>query len=648
MYVVENGNWKDSYMAKRYIFIDTETTGLTAYDRIVEIAAIELDEAFNPTRVLHEYLDPGIPVGTSTRFHGLTDKFLAGRKTFKDIAAHFVDFIDGATVLAHNMPFDSHFISSALQESGYKSMNFYVERSIDTLKVARQQFYGQASLDALVKRFGIDGSLREKHHGALIDVELLIQVYLHLINCPDTINKSIFDKINKIDSIYQSLFSKQKIQYLTIIYHVNQPDKDLEVALNKNNKTALNPEVNLVNDLPKPKQNGEKIDAISQTSLITDERDQGRASVPSSPPETIPNAIPPENTQLFSAAGRIGRWAFAKIVIAYTLCGGALGLLANISEKSDQFFLLILVYVGILALLCCMGFAIIKRCADAGISPYWSLACLVPFVCLILIISLLCLPTKSPLEIDTTKNKKASKAFIVTLALLFLIPFLAIFIIASKEKSDEPQNQRFNTPQKQQSYTPQQTTPSTQPKYSSQEPTYRYQESRTQQQTQNFQPKKENHQQSQPASTWQGSDYVGGFKLSYFNIYLTTTNPSRVFFYDFPQIGRAYCENCDKFDGKSALVFIASPNPGIAITIFVAPKGSTLSWGGGARSGLALEEISCKNYMRQLSGIYAYEDYFLKGTQSQINSLDNPYPWEPEPVRSLVYSKMVRPLVCGP
>ena len=100
-------------MSTRIIFLDTETTGLCpAYEKIVEIAAIEVDKNYQPLRVFHEYLDPKKSVGSSYQIHGLSDQFLSGRKTFEDIAEDFVQFINGATVYAHNLSFDQRFLNT--------------------------------------------------------------------------------------------------------------------------------------------------------------------------------------------------------------------------------------------------------------------------------------------------------------------------------------------------------------------------------------------------------------------------------------------------------------------------------------------------------------------------------------------------------
>ncbi len=190
-------------MSERIIFLDTETTGLApGSSRIVEIAALEVTEEYLPTRVFHEYLAPGVSVGRCFYIHGLSDDFLRGRHSFRDIANNFVNFVQGATIYVHNLPFDQRFLDFALKESGFKPLASYASL-FDTLPWARAKVGGSAKLDALVERFGIDGSARSEHHGALIDAELLLQVFLCLGGQSTKARKLSFDKINKIDNQYQ-------------------------------------------------------------------------------------------------------------------------------------------------------------------------------------------------------------------------------------------------------------------------------------------------------------------------------------------------------------------------------------------------------------------------------------------------------------
>lgn len=166
----------------RQIVLDTETTGLYAKngDRVVEIGCVELVDRKPTGRRLHRYLNPEreVPI-EAQRIHGLTDEFLADKPKFCDIAAELADFIRDAELVIHNAAFDMKFLNHELERAGLPGLPF--ARATDTLMIARTKFPGSpASLDALCRRFGIDNSMREKH-GALLDSEILAEVYLELI-----------------------------------------------------------------------------------------------------------------------------------------------------------------------------------------------------------------------------------------------------------------------------------------------------------------------------------------------------------------------------------------------------------------------------------------------------------------------------------
>ena len=167
----------------RRIFLDTETTGLSAQkDRIVEIAAIEVDDDLRPVKVFHAYLNPCQPVGYSERIHGLSDDFLKDKELFSDIANELVCFLNTAEVYAHNFPFDAGFLNAELQRSGHPCLENIIDKGVDTLAIARRLFPGERhSLDRLIERFDIDGSGRSEHHGALVDAKLLIEVFRSLV-----------------------------------------------------------------------------------------------------------------------------------------------------------------------------------------------------------------------------------------------------------------------------------------------------------------------------------------------------------------------------------------------------------------------------------------------------------------------------------
>jgi DNA polymerase-3 subunit epsilon len=166
----------------REIVLDTETTGFDpqAGDRLVEIGCIELSNHVPTGRNFHRYLNPERDMPEAAfRIHGLTAAFLADKAKFADLADDFLAFIDTAPLVIHNAEFDMKFINWELEKSGRRALP--MQRSIDTVKMARTRFPGApASLDALCKRFGIDNSNRTLH-GALLDAQLLADVYLELL-----------------------------------------------------------------------------------------------------------------------------------------------------------------------------------------------------------------------------------------------------------------------------------------------------------------------------------------------------------------------------------------------------------------------------------------------------------------------------------
>ena len=166
----------------RQIFLDTETTGLDPKtgDRIVEIGAVELMNHLPTGRTYHQYINPERPMPKEAfDVHGLGDDFLRDKPKFAQIVQDFVDFIgDDAKLVIHNAQFDMKFLNAELKWAGRAVMPY--SRAVDTLEIARNKFPGaQNSLDALCRRFRIDNSNRTLH-GALLDSELLAEVYLAL------------------------------------------------------------------------------------------------------------------------------------------------------------------------------------------------------------------------------------------------------------------------------------------------------------------------------------------------------------------------------------------------------------------------------------------------------------------------------------
>lgn len=166
----------------REIAFDTETTGMdpNSGHRIIEIGCVELIDKIRTGNSFHAYMNPQRDVPkASTDVHGLTEEFLADKPLFSDVANDFLEFIADDKLVIHNASFDLKFINAELKAVRKKELVY--ERAIDTLVIARKKFPGsKVNLDALCNRFGIDLSRREKH-GALLDAELLADVYLELL-----------------------------------------------------------------------------------------------------------------------------------------------------------------------------------------------------------------------------------------------------------------------------------------------------------------------------------------------------------------------------------------------------------------------------------------------------------------------------------
>lgn len=165
----------------REIILDTETTGLdpASGHRIVEIGCVELLNAIPTGEIFHSYIDPERDMPEEAfRVHGLSAAFLAGKPAFSAISQEFLKFVEGAKIIAHNAEFDLRFLNAELALLGIEPIG--MERVVDTLALARRKYPGSAnSLDALCTRYGIDTSRRTKH-GALLDAEILAEVYAEL------------------------------------------------------------------------------------------------------------------------------------------------------------------------------------------------------------------------------------------------------------------------------------------------------------------------------------------------------------------------------------------------------------------------------------------------------------------------------------
>jgi DNA polymerase III subunit epsilon len=167
----------------RQIILDTETTGLHPNDghRLVEIGCIELVNRKITGQRFHAYLNPERDSDPDAlKVHGLESDFLSEQPLFAQVAQELLAFVKDSEVLIHNAPFDVAFLDAELAREGLRPFKSHVEKVLDTLAMAKAQFPGKRnSLDALCQRFGIDNSQRTLH-GALLDAELLADVYLAL------------------------------------------------------------------------------------------------------------------------------------------------------------------------------------------------------------------------------------------------------------------------------------------------------------------------------------------------------------------------------------------------------------------------------------------------------------------------------------
>ena len=208
------------------IFLDTETTGLSANDshKIVEIACIETSDLTSTGKIFHKILNPERNVPEEAfKIHGFSTDFLKNKETFDKIADEFLEFIKEKKIIIHNAPFDLGFLNYQLKlilKNEIKKNNV-----IDSLELARGKFPGSSnSLDALCRRFNIDLSRRTKHN-ALLDCELLREVYINLLDAKEP--KLIFSTEN-IETNVANRMTIKKNYCKTVIKPTNE-----EVSLHK-------------------------------------------------------------------------------------------------------------------------------------------------------------------------------------------------------------------------------------------------------------------------------------------------------------------------------------------------------------------------------------------------------------------------------
>ena len=183
---------------ERLIVLDTETTGIKPSEghRIIEVGAVEILDREITSTEFQKYIQPNRKVGESVNIHGITDKFLINKPQFNQISDDLLSFIEGATLVIHNAPFDLGFLNNELKLIGIKEKIENICTIIDTLELSKQQRPGTMhNLDALCRRFGIDTSARTRH-GALLDAQILAQVYLAMTGG----QSNLFHEVAKTES----------------------------------------------------------------------------------------------------------------------------------------------------------------------------------------------------------------------------------------------------------------------------------------------------------------------------------------------------------------------------------------------------------------------------------------------------------------
>ena len=219
------------------IILDTETTGLSTRegDRIIEIACIETKGLIPTKKKFHVLLNPEKKISEDAfKVHGFSNEFLKDKKKFKDIADEFLEFINGKKIIIHNAPFDVEFLNSELSRVNKKGLN--LKEIQDSLTLARSKFPASSnSLDNLCKRFNIDLSRRTKHN-ALLDCELLREVYINLVGEkePSLISKENEFGNENVKNLYSIKKNRQKIVILPTEEELSNHKNFLKSEIKKN------------------------------------------------------------------------------------------------------------------------------------------------------------------------------------------------------------------------------------------------------------------------------------------------------------------------------------------------------------------------------------------------------------------------------
>lgn len=205
-------------MTTREIVLDTETTGLdpATGDRLVELGCVELLNSIPTGETFHRYMDPERDMPEEAfRVHGLSREFLTGKPKFADIVDDFLAFIGDAKLVIHNAEFDMKFLNAELRRLDRPPLG--MDRVVDTLALARRKHPGSPnSLDALCSRYGIDNSRRTKH-GALLDSEILAEVYLELCGGRQAALELASIEVRKVEIVVTDLISTREEPLLPAI-----------------------------------------------------------------------------------------------------------------------------------------------------------------------------------------------------------------------------------------------------------------------------------------------------------------------------------------------------------------------------------------------------------------------------------------------
>ena len=213
---------------ERLIVLDTETTGIRPEEghRIIEVGAVQILNREITNTEFHKYVQPNKPVGDSVNIHGITDKFLINKPQFDKISNDLLSFIKGATLIIHNAPFDLGFLNSELKISGIDKKIEDICQIIDTLQLSKEQRPGTMhNLDALCRRFGVDTSARTRH-GALLDAQILAQVYLAMTGGQSILfqeSSNIKSQISDPAVIKNNIANKDNIK----VIYANKKETDL-------------------------------------------------------------------------------------------------------------------------------------------------------------------------------------------------------------------------------------------------------------------------------------------------------------------------------------------------------------------------------------------------------------------------------------